>query len=99
MENHILYIAAKPHKLNSYLLDVESVISVFIFQLIKKTDVELRIKIDTEQNFEPLLIYNLSDTKYNICNEPSELTRYCKWPVVVSDRQVVAGLCAVARFY
>lgn len=98
MENHILYIAAKPHKLNSYLLDVESVISVFIFQLIKKTDVELRIKIDTEQNFEPLLIYNLSDTKYNICNEPSELTRYCKWPVVVSDRQVVAGLCAVARF-
>ncbi|KAJ8912553.1 hypothetical protein NQ315_006625 [Exocentrus adspersus] len=79
------------------LIDIESLIILYIYKLIDSENVQLVIHFLSQMPVESTITVDLSNIKHKVITERPEMTLYCIWPIVVSRKCITAGLCSVAR--
>ncbi|XP_018567076.1 glutathione S-transferase C-terminal domain-containing protein homolog [Anoplophora glabripennis] len=76
---------------------IETLITLFIYKLIDTEKVQLVIQFCSQVPSEPTVIVDLSNINYKSLTSLPEVTSCCVWPIIVSKKNVAAGLCSVAR--
>lgn len=97
MMDSLFITVYKDSKTNICSVDIETLIILCIHKLIDTEKVQLIIQFCLKVPFEPTVTFNLSDFKYKSLTNLPKITSCCVWPIVVSEKNVTAGLCSVAR--
>lgn len=88
-------VRAEDSKLKTNL---ESLLIIYIYKICDKNDLDLFI-VYKERLHEPLFTFNCSEIDLK-CRLPENLpdsAGFCVWPIIVIGKDVIAGLCSVAR--
>ncbi|CAH1982946.1 unnamed protein product [Acanthoscelides obtectus] len=83
----------KPETLS---FDIETLITIFVYQL-STSKVELHVKPIYEVPEEPLISCSTKHIKYQTGSLIPKLATFCKWPVLVLENHIIAGVCSVSR--
>lgn len=91
-----LYIRTYSDSSNQYWVDIETLIILFIFKLVKAKQIILVVKTVPTKPSTPLIKVSFDNINFESSAIP-EIATFVIWPALVSKCQVVAGLCSVAR--
>lgn len=82
----------------TYAVDLETLISVFVYQICRGKNLRLNLVSSTSRVEEMFLVDFAPIDHVFVSNEAvPEIATFCSWPVLVNGSTVVAGLCSVAR--
>ncbi|KAJ8928415.1 hypothetical protein NQ314_019004 [Rhamnusium bicolor] len=92
-----LFIKVYQDSGNTFSVNVETLVLLFIYRITETDNIQIKIKLLTELPSEPFVTVDFTDIKYQISTKVPDITVNCVWPVIVTEKNIVAGLCSVAR--
>ncbi|XP_023025203.1 glutathione S-transferase, C-terminal domain containing [Leptinotarsa decemlineata] len=93
-----LFISAFHESSTSFSVSVETLEILYIYKLVKTDTVDLYLDVLIAKPSEPLVECVFDGITYTPTLDIPEIAQFAEWPVIVSGKKVVAGLCSVARY-
>ncbi|CAG9830133.1 unnamed protein product [Diabrotica balteata] len=97
MTHATLYISAYLDSSNSFWIDTESLIVLFVYKIARADEVKLIIQSLLDRPVEALIKVSSEGLNYNIHSTIPDIAKFVVWPAIVSANQVTAGVCSVTR--